>query len=74
MCDCIRLTNEALKTINTQLQVSYSLNGGPDRIVIATDKADASKKGRTPFLAATFCPICGQKYEPEQEVENVNPL
>ena len=70
MCDCIKETNEKLieNGINTQLDIPFvftregnAIEKTP-RILIATCKADISKKEKAMKIRATYCPFCGEKY------------
>lgn len=71
MCDCIEKTQESLKTLgkNTQLVIPLVINrikGVPeiDRVVVATCKLDDRNKQKPITLLATYCPFCGEKYNP----------
>lgn len=35
--------------------------------VVATEKIDTSKRGKAALLFASYCPFCGEKYEPAKE-------
>ena len=64
MCDCIEKLNNKLEPHNTAVSVSMDLfGGGPDKAVVATVKADDSKRGRPKALIASYCPFCGTKYD-----------
>lgn len=60
MCDCIAETNKLLAEHNGTLVTT--LFGNPQRCTVGTDKADSKKRGRAPFMLASFCPFCGEKY------------
>lgn len=68
MCDCIDKCNEALTVHGAELDIPaiVDLRTGlpilPHRTQLLLRKADSKKRGRLPWLAAMFCPFCGQKY------------
>lgn len=68
-CNCVKLVNEALEReeANTVLDIPMSINlstgkMGPQRMVIATVKSNSKKRGQKKTLFATYCPVCGKKY------------
>lgn len=63
MCRCIEQLDKKLEEYNTQVNVSISLNGGSAQIYLDTFKRDKTKRGNAMKLLATYCPICGEKYE-----------
>lgn len=68
MCTCIEKINEKLLAVgkNTKITVPivFSFNGkeSPDTVLIATEKADKSKKEKPSLITPTYCPFCGKKY------------
>ena len=62
MCDCIKNVSEKLKEHNTALKLPLLLDGGPDRVLIETQKADSKNRKKPMNLFASFCPFCGEKY------------
>ncbi len=68
MCDCITRINKFLKDHNTQLEAPITFN--PDNgmkvltiMRIATVKINNRKKLGPVGFFATYCPVCGEKYE-----------
>jgi hypothetical protein len=65
--DCIEKMNALLAPYNTQLLPVFQFSEDmPQRIVIATDKLDAKKRGKPMLLYAKYCPMCGQNLEPQK--------
>lgn len=68
MCDCISLVNEQLKKHNTLLNVTFPFSmTGDMRVVLSTVKYDDKKRGRPKTMIASYCPICGEKYDTKKE-------
>lgn len=61
MCDCINMVNDKLKESNTRLGLSLSFTGGPNRVLLHTEKIDTKKRDRPMALCAVFCPFCGER-------------
>lgn len=67
MCDCIHLTNDALKERGLELatQIRFPRQGGGDLEVvlpISTQKINPKdRKVRNITLLGSFCPFCGEK-------------
>lgn len=62
MCDCIRLTQEALAARNMRLPHMVSLVGGPDKAYLQTEGIKPKRGLRPMKLICTYCPFCGVKY------------
>lgn len=74
MCDCIKETNESLKEVdsNSQLSLAMSIKVGiPDRVIISTYKIDRQKKKGPITLVASYCPFCGEKYVKDKADEHL---
>jgi len=69
MCDCIEKVNEKLKEHNKQLELVIFFDGTPSRVMIHTVKVERRGKGRDGFLAANYCPICGEKYPDSSNIK-----
>ena len=67
MCDCIMLTNKALKEHNTRLNVPFILSGAQPRVLVSTMKHNAKSRVKPILLHATYCPFCGKKYDDADE-------
>ena len=66
MCNCIKITNDGLREkYNSYVNTTISLTGGPQMVVLATEKDDTTKRGKPITLVATYCPFCGEKYPEE---------
>ncbi|MGO1079917.1 hypothetical protein [Inquilinus sp. CA228] len=69
MCDCIDKVNELLKPRNGQLDLMFIVDrdSGAVRDVpcIQTMKLNLRGRVKPPSMAPTFCPFCGQRYQPE---------
>lgn len=59
-CACISDVNNKLAEHNAGLVTT--LFAAPKRVVIGTNKVDSKKRGKPPYMLATFCPFCGEKY------------
>ncbi len=62
-CNCIALANKRLEEDNTRLSTSYFIFSGKTLPIIATEKIDASKRGKPVSITPAYCPFCGQEYE-----------
>ena len=72
MCDCIKLSNDALKERGLELdtRISFSVTTGAMKVVlpIQTKKLDPkNRKAQITFIAANYCPFCGEKMEQLKE-------
>lgn len=67
-CNCLSDFNERLKEHNTKIDVTFVIprNGGPMRDFpkIETSKIETRKRVGPVIAVPTFCPFCGQRYEP----------
>jgi hypothetical protein len=65
MCDCIKLTNDALQRNGMCLRIGLVVRNGKweQHIPIATERIDGKKKPVAPPFVATYCPFCGEKQE-----------
>ena len=64
MCNCIELTNDALKEDGLKLAVGIVLpvDGTQPYVYlpVATERIDGKKK-KSPAFVPTYCPFCGEK-------------
>ena len=73
-CDCWERTNEALLEHNTRIvrpmhlkeviteqgrRFDLAMTG----VELATAKVDPKKRGKPVTFVATYCPMCGERYE-----------
>ncbi len=66
MCNCIDKINEFLKLLNTEVISAIHIPSGERLgIYLETQKIDKHKRGKAAKILATYCPICGRKYEGE---------
>lgn len=69
MCDCIRQLEALFKDTNTEFGISINF-GNPDlpavMLEVATFKKNSSLREKPKKLIATYCPMCGLKYESEK--------
>ncbi len=68
MCYCITQVNEFLKEHNTQIETPIAFNPNEGMKVmtamrISTVKLDSKKRVGPSAFFATYCPVCGEKYE-----------
>ena len=63
MCNCIAKTNEALAEHNAELVINLL---DDSYAFVAVTKKDPKKRGKIPYLAAGYCPFCGEKYAPRE--------
>lgn len=67
MCNCMDEVDKLLHRYDTQIKRAYNLfdkSMPPSMAVVATEKITGStKRGKPQTFVATFCPICGKKYE-----------
>lgn len=67
MCDCVKLTNEALAKDNLVLSQAIVLRQEThslvSRLYITTEKIDKQAKGKPIKLMVSNCPFCGEKLE-----------
>ena len=67
MCDCVTKVNKKLEEHNTRLDIPIGFDplsglSAMPNMKIATSKIDEKKKEDISFFA-TYCPVCGEKYE-----------
>ena len=67
-CNCLEDFDTKLKERNTRLGVTLCIprDSGPATVrpTIVTEKVEPRKKGRAVTVLPTFCPFCGERYEP----------
>lgn len=70
-CNCIHEINAMLAQRNTCLGLTFgfpppgsTLTEVSQRPILMTEKIVARKKGRAAIMVPTFCPFCGERYEP----------
>jgi len=73
MCNCIKLSNEALKERGLALdtRISFSMKSGATKVVlpIHTLKLDPKdRKVKTIIITTNYCPFCGEKQEQLEEL------
>lgn len=63
--DCVERVNALLKEHNTRLMDVITLANGPqpERIALATQKADDKVRKKPALFFASYCPMCGVKLE-----------
>lgn len=66
MCDCITKENIELGKRNSQVLIPA---WGPQRMMVKTVKVDVMRHRKPMELFASFCPLCGEKYEALEEVD-----
>lgn len=62
-CECIDKINALLEPKNAALNVNL-LN--PTYTFVQLVKADTSKRGKLPLMAASYCPFCGVKHNHDE--------
>lgn len=64
-CDCITAVDAMLAERNTRIMLPITFGGGPVRPMIVTEQIEKGRgKPRPCGMFATFCPFCGESYEP----------
>lgn len=70
-CDCIALTNEALREHNTELGLSFHFSRTTGQVLsfvaIQTTLIEKRRGARPMALLPSHCPFCGARY-PRMEV------
>ena len=65
-CDCIKLTNEALKAHNAKLDVTWELDretgAVAEKIAIGTSLIEKKRGARPMQMIANYCAVCGARY------------
>ena len=61
--DCVQRINELLKPYNTALLSVITMSDGPERIALATEKADPAVRKKPALFFASYCPMCGVKLD-----------
>lgn len=62
-CRCIEKSDKTLASVGIRLVVMYSLSGGPNRVILMTERLKLERGSKKPpTLMAVFCPFCGKKY------------
>lgn len=66
MCDCMSKVNEQLAAHNGRLATGFLIRndlGVGMRLLLQTEKIDATKRKKVPHVTAAFCPFCGAKVD-----------
>lgn len=65
MCVCIEVVNDGMKLAhsNTAISTGIDITTGRERVIIATHKRNISDRKRPVTLYASFCPMCGEKWD-----------
>lgn len=61
--DCVERVNAPLKAHNTKLLEVITFGPGPERIALATTKADDKVRKKPALFFASHCPMCGVKLD-----------
>lgn len=61
-CKCFDEIDKLLKERNGSLVGAIRLRGEPVRAYVAIQKFDEASRVKPGFLAANYCPFCGEKY------------
>jgi len=64
--DCVERVNALLKEHNTALMGVITFGDGPERIALATVKADDKLRKKPALFFATYCPMCGVRLEADR--------
>jgi hypothetical protein len=68
-CSCIEQMDAKLAVHNTRLVVTFGFprDGSPSyvRPSLHTEKIEARKRGKGVIALPSFCPFCGEAYEPQ---------
>ena len=68
-CSCIEQMDAKLVPHNTRLAVTFGFprDGSPSyvRPALQTEKIEARKRGKGVIALPSFCPFCGEPYEPQ---------
>jgi formate hydrogenlyase subunit 6/NADH:ubiquinone oxidoreductase subunit I len=59
MCECIETINGQIAEHNMRLVTNLI---GPQKALVLVMKRDEKKRGKLPYLQASFCPFCGRCY------------
>jgi len=59
MCECITKINTSLESHNCRVSLPWI---GLQRPFVELIKIDEKKRGKVPYMQATYCPFCGEKY------------
>lgn len=68
MCNCMATVDIKLAEHNSKIELPWF---GPQLPRIITMKVDQKKRGKPIGVFATFCPFCGDKYQPNDDLEPV---
>jgi hypothetical protein len=63
MCDCISKVDVKLAEHNARIMLPLI---GLQRPFVTTIKINSKKRGKAPFMFASFCPFCGTKYSEDE--------
>lgn len=68
-CDCYKKANDALRAVNTRIEMVYSLDGNRVGMSwpISTVQIETGRgKPKAMGLIASYCPFCGTSLKKEQ--------
>jgi len=69
MCDCIRMTNEALQDRGLELDVMWFISNPIKTVIPVYTLLKEKRRGQKAIkISANFCPFCGEKYPTKLEL------
>jgi len=65
-CDCIEKCDAEIQKHFPGIYhaPAFTLDGSPRKMQLVLERREG--RGRVPISIATFCPICGTRYEPKE--------
>jgi hypothetical protein len=62
-CGCVSKINKLIETRGMKLVISYNMVEKEGRAVVSTERLNPSSRSSKFFMAATYCPFCGESYD-----------
>lgn len=69
MCECKKDVNKKLASSNARIAEGFSLNRNILELLpafVMLEKVNERTRSKLPYMLASHCPFCGEKYPPSE--------